>query len=246
MRRSEQAVRVVAGAVVVLATLALVALAARSGRTATVTPVTAQATEVPTPTSTPTTGRYRRPTPEADAGRRATIADPPFWMSLVFLAMAAALALGLWSVASRPRLRPRSARRRGTPSRAPSEPTPDPTAAAAALAEAVDAGLRRLEDGEPVDAVVACWVLLERTAADAGTQRALPETPSELAGRLIDVHDVPPGPLLRLAELYREARYSGHALPESARTEARAALKAVQSVLAYSRLPAGPAPERTP
>src|SRR5213079_3750832 len=40
-----------------------------------------------------------------------------------------------------------------------------------ALAEAVEAALRRVEEGEPHDAVIACWVLLERAAADAGTAR---------------------------------------------------------------------------
>jgi hypothetical protein len=39
------------------------------------------------------------------------------------------------------------------------------------------------------------------------------------------------GPLLRLADLYREARYSRHELPESARTEARAALEQLRAEL---------------
>jgi hypothetical protein len=107
----------------------------------------------------------------------------------------------------------------------------------ARLAAAVEAGLRELADGGPGEGVVACWVLLERAAADAGTHRAQPDTPSELAGRLIDRHDVSPAPLLRLAELYREARYSQHVLPESARAEARAALEQVAAELAAT--PAG-------
>ena len=89
---------------------------------------------------------------------------------------------------------------------------------------AVHQGLRELDQGGPGEGVVASWVLLERAAADAGTHRAAPDTPSELAGRLIDRHPVSSTPLLRLAELYREARFSRHELPESARTEARAAL----------------------
>ena len=94
------------------------------------------------------------------------------------------------------------------------------------------AGLYELADGGPGEGVIACWVQLERSAADAGTHRARPDTPSELAGRLIDRHDVSSAPLLRLAELYREARYSRHVLPESARTEARAALEQVAAELA--------------
>jgi hypothetical protein len=82
--------------------------------------------------------------------------------------------------------------------------------------------------------VVACWVQLERAAADAGTHRAAPETASELVGRLIDRHPVSSGPLLRLADLYREARYSRHELPESARAEARAALEQLQTQIVSS------------
>jgi Domain of unknown function (DUF4129) len=84
--------------------------------------------------------------------------------------------------------------------------------------------------------VVACWVRLERAAADAGTHRAAPETASELVGRLIDRHPVSSGPLLRLADLYREARYSRHELPESARDEARAALEQLRAELEASPL----------
>ena len=98
----------------------------------------------------------------------------------------------------------------------------------------MDAGLRELEYGGPGEGVVACWVEVERAAADAGTHRAPPETPSELAGRLIDRHDISSGPLLRLADLYREARYSRHTLPESARAEARAALVQVRDELGAS------------
>ena len=101
-----------------------------------------------------------------------------------------------------------------------------------ALVAAVEAGLRELEEGGPGEGVVACWVQLERAAEEAGAGRAAPETPSELAGRLIDTHGVEAGPLVRLAELYREARYSTHPVPESARTEARSLLEEVRADLA--------------
>ncbi len=124
----------------------------------------------------------------------------------------------------------------------PSDPQPAPAPAGpptdrvgpGELAAGVDAGLRELEYGGPGEGVVACWVEVERAAAGAGTHRAPPETPSELAGRLIDRHDISSGPLLRLADLYREARYSRHTLPESARAEARAALVQVRDELGAS------------
>jgi hypothetical protein len=108
------------------------------------------------------------------------------------------------------------------------EVTPPP------LADAVAEGLRELDQGGPGEGVVACWVQLERAAADAGTHRAAPETASELVGRLIDRHPVSSGPLLRLADLYREARYSRHELPESARTEARVAMEQLRAELVAS------------
>ena len=115
------------------------------------------------------------------------------------------------------------------------EPPPvDDEVRVAQLAAAVDEGLRELDQGGPGAGVVASWVLLERAAADAGTHRAAPDTPSELAGRLIDRHAVSSGPLLRLADLYREARFSRHTVPEAARTEARAALEQLRAELAAS------------
>jgi hypothetical protein len=121
--------------------------------------------------------------------------------------------------------------RRGRPGEPPEvedEVAPPP------LADAIEQGLRELDQGGPGEGVIASWVQLERAAADAGTHRAAPDTPSELAGRLIDRHPVSSGPLLRLADLYREARFSRHQLPESARAEARAALEQLRAELEAS------------
>jgi hypothetical protein len=236
VRGAGQAARTVAVAVVVFAALGLVALAARSGRTQTVTPVSAQPTA--TPSRPPlTSGRYQ----QLDGGQTqpGTPPDePPTWAlslaAIVLVSMAILLGLGLWMLVTRVRTRTGSHRVRRTPVPVPAEPPPVP-ADSVELTRAVDAGLRLLEDGGPGEGVIACWVQLERAAAEAGTERALPETPSELAGRLIDRHDVSSGPLLRLAELYREARYSRHELPEAARGEARAALEQVRAELASAR-----------
>jgi hypothetical protein len=226
-----QRARIAAVAVVVLSVLAIVSLAARSDRAGTVTAVVTPTTSAP---PTATSGAYKQP----DAGETARGADTSggempdvlvVVVSIAILALAAAAGL-VWTVAVRPRV--------GLPTLggSASEDGGAPPAAdavdSAPLADAVQAGLRELADGGPGEGVIACWVLLERAAADAGTHRVRPDTPSELAGRLIDRHDVSPAPLLRLAELYREARYSRHVLPESARTEARTALEQVAAELA--------------
>lgn len=238
VRGSGPAARLAAVTVVVLSVLAIVSLAARSERTGTVTPQAGPTgtTRVPAATS----GPYK----EAETGDFTETADTSggeipgllvFVIALPLMLLLGAAAAVVWILAVRPRVDASRGRVR----------TPEVTGAAPAgdavdsprLAAAVDAGLRELADGGPGAGVVACWVQLERAAADAGTHRGQPDTPSELAGRLIDRHDVSPAPLLRLAELYREARYSGHVLPESARTQARAALEQVAAELAAA--PAG-------
>ena len=221
MRGSGRTARVAAVVVVVLSALALVALAARSERAGTVT-------------AAATSGRYQQPDAgEVRRGQDTSGGEMPdvlvVVISLAIVALGASAAM-VFAVAVRPRVDLPDLGGGGLdrPGAAPAADSVDP----ARLAAAVRAGLQELDEGGPGEGVIACWVLLERAAADAGTHRARPDTPSELAGRLIDRHDVSPAPLLRLAELYREARYSRHLLPESARTEARAALEQVAAELA--------------
>lgn len=234
MLGSPRTARLIAVAVVVLGALGLVALAARSDRAPTLTaiPQVAPVTAGPPPAGTRT--------PAPDGGSTAPDGGPvqqaPNWLiwaiALLFLApillgMAFAPAMLYAPAHGLPWFRRRE--------RAPAlPPEVDDEVAATTLAAAVDEGLRELDQGGAGEGVVASWVLLELAAADAGTHRAAPETPSELAGRLIDRHPVSSAPLLRLAELYREARFSRHELPESARTEARAALERLRAELEAS------------
>lgn len=239
VRGSGATARVTAIAVVVLAALALVALAARSERAGTVTATTTAGSTAPA--GPPASGPVRRDDRELseDRGTDTSGDQMPLALALVVAVLIGALAVSallVFAVAVRPRVE--------LPGRGGGDGPPDSGGAAPGrdavdaerLAAAARAGLLELDAGPPGEGVVACWVLLERAAADAGTHRARPDTPSELAGRLIDRHEVSPGPLLRLAELYREARFSRHVLPESARTEARAALGQVADELAVSPL----------
>jgi hypothetical protein len=226
--------RLIAVAVVVLGSLGLVALAARSDRAPTLTavPRAAAVTAGPAPAGT------RTPVP--DGGSAAPGGGPmkqaPNWLvwaiAVLFLAPILLGAFFAPAMLYAPAHGVPWFRRRERAVALP--PEVDDEVAATRLVAAVDDGLRELDQGGPGEGVVASWVLLERAAADAGTHRAAPDTPSELAGRLIDRHPVSSAPLLRLAELYREARYSRHALPESARTEARSALEQLRSELEAS------------
>ncbi|MEN3362290.1 MAG: hypothetical protein V7637_6272 [Mycobacteriales bacterium] len=226
-----RAARAVVAALIAVAALSLVALAARSGRTETLTPIMT-ASGTPTPTATQT-GAAKT------AGSRAASdqpADSSIAGGIIVAALGAALLLSLVLALL---MRRRRARGWAGLGRAFDQPVPDlggsgrpATGAAQALAGAVDAALRRLEEGESADAVIACWVSLERVAAEAGTARRPAETPTELTTRVLAQHHVTADPLHRLADLYRTARYSTHPLGEDARDQARAALDRVRRELA--------------
>ena len=223
--------RAVAVTAAVLSALVLVVLAAGSDRAATLTPreptdLVAVAPEAPEELPEPDDGVEEAPGDTSD-----NIPEPLFWALIVLVVLPVAMAAWfLRQLVSMPSLRRRLRFGRAEGADEPAPETDDEVRAE--LAGAVAAGLRELDQGGPGAGVLASWVLLERAAADAGTHRAAPDTPSELAGKLIDRHGVSSAPLLRLAELYREARFSAHDVPERNRAEARAALEQLRAELA--------------
>jgi hypothetical protein len=95
-------------------------------------------------------------------------------------------------------------------------------------AEEQDALLR---DGDARNAIVATWHRFEVQGERAGVPRRASETPSEYALRILDLADADNVPVTRLAELYREARFSDHEITERHRSEAVEALAAVRRSL---------------
>lgn len=93
-------------------------------------------------------------------------------------------------------------------------PVPDELLASAA------GRVRRLESGEPRNAIVASWLDLEQAAADTGLPREPAETSTEYTARVIGVWQVDRARLDDLAALYREARFSRHDLGEPQRRRA--------------------------
>jgi hypothetical protein len=91
---------------------------------------------------------------------------------------------------------------------------------------AVDEGLADLDDGDadPRRAVIACWVRLETAAAVAGTPREVGDTSTDLVARLLADHMVSADVLAGFAAVYRQARFATHAVDETMRDQARAAL----------------------
>jgi hypothetical protein len=104
-----------------------------------------------------------------------------------------------------------------------SELTVDVVAARAALA-----------GGSPRNAIVACWMQLERDAAAAGLSRSAAETSAEYIERVVAESSVDPAPIGELAALYREARFSRHELGDDHRTRAFATLSSVAAGLRRS------------
>lgn len=112
-----------------------------------------------------------------------------------------------------------------------------PEDVARALTEAVDETLLTIERGETRDAIIACWLRLEDVAADAGVEKTPAETAAELTERVLSTHQVSRQTLSRLADLYREARFSAHPLGDDARQEARDALEQIRRELTTEPVP---------
>lgn len=99
---------------------------------------------------------------------------------------------------------------------------------------AADAGAQRdllLGTALPGDGVVACWHRFETQAEAAGMARHSWETSSEYTMRVLDLVDADQPAVSRLGALYREARFSEHALTEEHRAEAVAALDAIHRTI---------------
>lgn len=88
-----------------------------------------------------------------------------------------------------------------------------------------------LRGGDARNAIVAAWHRFEVQGDRAGVPRRASETSSEYALRILDLAEADTGPVGRLAELYREARFSDHPITEAHRSEALAALAGIRRSL---------------
>ena len=103
------------------------------------------------------------------------------------------------------------------------------------LARAVESGRIALRDVDDARAaIIACYVAMEQTLAEAGAARGAAETPDELLVRAVAAGLAPRGPAALLTGLFYEARYSTHHMPTSKRDQAERALTEMAS-----ELPAG-------
>ncbi len=115
-------------------------------------------------------------------------------------------------------------------------PPPAPPDAAGDLAvhlsAAVDDALFELGSTGPVsDSIIACWRRLEDAAARAGIPAAESDTAQDQVERIFAARQVRTEPLVTLADLYREARFSRHQMTGHDVDEARAALTQILAEL---------------
>ena len=120
--------------------------------------------------------------------------------------------------------------------RRPAHATPEaeaPEDDALIARRAVDAALQPL--GEPADpraAVIESYARMEQVLAARRLGRREPEAPREYLQRVLGELGVPEASLTSLTELFEEARFSRHPIPESASREAASELRALRTALA--------------
>ena len=209
---------------VVLAVLAflLVCFAATAGRTHQRPPTTTVTVTAPTQRSS-TAATH-------DEGHGKPPPSRKFWTppwrllrDLTVLLAAVGLLLLIWLIV---RWLPglsmsRALRRAGPEDEAIADAVPDQVAG---VSRALSEALVAIELGDANRAIVACWIRLEQIAEEVGFARQPWETSTDLVTRWLGLASVPAEPLAELAELYREARYSGHAMSPASVEQARTTL----------------------
>lgn len=180
----------------------------------------------------PETDEGEQPRVEPDQGEPPTAGEKstlPVWTRLVVRALVIlvlacaviALLVSVRFVILRRRLRGDAALR--------GDALPLPVADAEEEPESVETALvdslAGLDEGSPRNAVVACWIRLEEMATSQGLPRHESDTPAEFVARALDAYRLDRVALERLADLYREARFSEHPLTEEHRTRARTCLE---------------------
>lgn len=108
-------------------------------------------------------------------------------------------------------------------------PEPDPETAAPTIRRGIAAALRVIDEhAAPSDAIIAAWVGLEESAAEAGITRGRTETPAEFTLRVITHRSDVAEDAELLLRLYERVRFAGRTADETDRAAARQTLAAIQ------------------
>lgn len=116
--------------------------------------------------------------------------------------------------------------------RRPDLPSPQEDELVALLdASSDEVRYRALTEGDPRNAVVACWVALEEAVHRSGLREDRSRTAAELTTSVLSRWQVDPAAITALSEAYREARFSRHDVTEAQRTAAVDALEVIHGDL---------------
>jgi hypothetical protein len=161
----------------------------------------------------PRTRIGRPPAPHAHLSAHGGISFPPNLLyALMALALAASIAICAFLLRRRVRQRWIEV----------AEPADDEQEQLKQVVESGRSALREVDDARA--AIIACYVAMEGSLAEAGAERGAAETPDELLARAA-ARGMVSGPAAeRLTGLFYEARFSTHPLPAAAREDARHAL----------------------
>jgi hypothetical protein len=157
------------------------------------------------------------------------------WMILLVL-LTALVAVGVQLVRALPSLG-RLQRRRTT-----RDPEPDEEQATGAVSEgedvdvarrALEAALAPLRDPtDPRGAVIAAYARMESVLAERELGRRTPEAPREYLARVLRGGGMPESSLITLTDMFEEARFSRHPIPDSAPRRALGELEHARAALA--------------
>jgi|KBSMisStandDraft_5_1062788.scaffolds.fasta_scaffold50994_2 hypothetical protein len=159
-----------------------------------------------------------------DSTASSRFSSAPLQIVAVLIVLAAVFTLAVFGGSWRPNWR----RRLRMPRHREIDALPEPEHG---LVVDIDAARAALAAGEPRNAIVACWMQLERDAAEAGLERTKAETSAEYAERVVALSSVDAIPIGELAALYREARFSRHDMNDDHRSRAFTALDRVVAAL---------------
>jgi hypothetical protein len=174
-------------------------------------------------------GSSRRAAPPLKPGSSFSlhIAWGPVLYGLLVVALLAAVAFSIWW---------------SSRIRRPAAPLPIAEPVAEDLREAVESGRAALaEVSDARAAIIACYVAMERSLADRGTNRTVTDTPDELLARAVAAGTLRGPAGGRLTALFYEARFSTHPVADAQRTAAAAALDEIAA-----EIEAGLAADATP
>lgn len=232
-RASERSVKRAATAIVVIGLFMVVMVAASVQGTPVIippdlAPAAGEPFEVPAPTSSPS------PTPTPPPEPRSEIVEAVISLVFVLMGIAALAVIVLFIVRALMRMwreRPLRAREGGDVEfeETSSGITQEADATAPAIRRGIAGALRSIDERAVADdAIIAAWVGLEESAADAGITRGRSETPAEFALRIITRRAGITDAATALLALYERVRFGGYVSQESDRDEARAALTTIE------------------